>query len=196
MQKLLAAGLIGLVVVAGTGLDVVAQHRYEVLVFSKTEGFRHNSIEAGVAAIRALGEENGFGVHATEDADYFHTDSLERYEAIVFLNTTLDVLNSGQEEAMVDYIQSGGGWVGVHAAADTEYDWEWYGGLVGGYFVSHPAVQPADIVFTDRHHPSTEDLPLVWNHTDEWYNYSPNTCLLYTSPSPRDRTRSRMPSSA
>lgn len=174
MQKVLATGLIGLVIVAVTGWDAAAQHRYEVLVFSKTEGFRHRSVEAGVEAIKALGAENNFGVHATEDAGYFHADSLEHFEAIVFLNTTLDILDSGQEAAMMDYIQSGGGWVGVHAAADTEYDWEWYGGLVGGYFASHPAVQPADIVFTDRLHPSTKDLPLVWNHTDEWYNYEPN----------------------
>ena len=107
MNKVLAAGLIGLAVAAVTGRDAVAQHRYEVLVFSKTEGFRHNSIESGVEAIRALGAENSFGVYATEDADYFHTDSLEHYEVIVFLNTTLDVLDSGQEAAMVDYIQSG-----------------------------------------------------------------------------------------
>ena len=177
MRSILQRYLSGLIVAMIIGLGVAeaaGQDRYEILVFSKTEGFRHNSIEAGVEAIRALGAENEFGVLATEDADYFHVDSLQRYQAIVFLNTTLDVLDPGQQEALMAYIQSGGGWVGVHAAADTEYDWEWYGGLVGAYFSSHPDVQPAEVVVTDRLHPSTKNLPFLWTHTDEWYNYKIN----------------------
>ncbi len=172
-QKGLARFIAVVVLVLGVA-EVSGQNRYEVLVFSKTEGFRHSSIEAGVKTIRELGAENGFGVLATEHAAYFHADSLQRYQAIVFLNTTLDVLDSGQQKALKGYIQAGGGWAGVHAAADTEYDWEWYGGLVGAYFASHPDVQPADIVVTDRLHPSTKDLPLIWTHTDEWYNYTVN----------------------
>lgn len=150
------------------------QQRFKVLVFSKTEGFRHNSIEAGLRAIKDLGVEHTFGVVATEDADYFHSDSLIHYQSIVFLNTTQDVLNSSQEQALTSFIQSGGGWVGIHAAADTEYEWEWYGGLVGAYFTSHPPIQSADIIVTDRLHPSTRDLPILWNHTGEWFNYSVN----------------------
>lgn len=177
MQNVFQACLSGLVLISILGIGIseeIDQSRYRVLIFSKTEGFRHNSIEAGIRAIRALGAENGFGVFATENAEYFHSDSLRDYRAIIFLNTTLNVLNEDQERALMTYVQSGGGWVGVHAAADTEYDWEWYGGLVGAYFSSHPDVQPADIAVTDRLHPSTKDLPLLWNHTDEWYNYTVN----------------------
>ncbi|MCY4000519.1 MAG: ThuA domain-containing protein [Bacteroidetes bacterium] len=168
-------GLIAFLVLIGyhTG-DAEGQHRYEVLVFSKTEGFRHTSIEAGIEAIQTLGEENNFGVFATENAAYFHSDSLQRFQAVVFLNTTEDVLNESQEQAFMNYIQSGGGWVGVHAAADTEYDWEWYGGLVGAYVSTHSDAQPADIIVSDRLHPSTSSLPIQWNQTDEWLNFSVN----------------------
>ena len=171
------AGWGGLMVmlIAGFSIsDVTAQESYKILVFSKTDGFRHESIAAGIDAIQSLGSENGFEVFTTENSDDFRTDFLESYAAIVFLNTTQDILDSSQEEAFMSYIQSGGGWIGIHAAADTEYDWDWYGGLVGAYFSSHPAIQPADIIVTDRHHPSTRDLPVVWNHTDEWYNYTSN----------------------
>ena len=148
--------------------------RFEVLVFSRTEGFRHASIETGIETIRALGAAHAFGVTASEDAVHFTPESLARYQAIVFLNTTLDVLDEAQQSAMEGFVRGGGGFVGVHAAADTEYDWEWYGGLVGAYFESHPRVQSAEVIVTDRLHPSTQSLPAVWNHTDEWYNYRAN----------------------
>lgn len=172
--KILVAGFIPAAILIFHLPSATAQQRYQILVYSKTEGFRHQSIEAGIDVIKSLGLKHGFGVHATENADDFHPDSLKRYQAIVFLNTTMNILDASQQEALMGYIQSGGGWVGVHAAADTEYDWEWYSGLVGAYFVSHPEIQPADIVFTDRHHPSTKNLPILWNHTDEWYNYNVN----------------------
>ena len=111
---------------------------------------------------------------ATEDAAAFEPSRLAEFEAVVFLNTTMDVLDSLQQLAFQSYIQGGGGFVGIHAAADTEYDWPWYGELVGAYFDSHPAVQPADILVTDRMHPATASLPLRWNHTDEYYNYHIN----------------------
>ena len=148
--------------------------RYEVLVFSRTTGFRHASIEPGIRAIRALGNGHDFGVVATEDAGFFVADSLHRFAAVVFLNTTGEVLDAAQESAFEAYIKAGGGYVGIHSAADTEYEWEWYEGLVGAYFESHPEVQAADIIVTDRQHPSTRRLPLQWNHTDEWYNYAAN----------------------
>ncbi len=147
---------------------------YEVLVFTRTEGFRHRSIEAAVASLKDLGQEHGFTVVATEEASMFAPPLLGGFEAVVFLNTTHDVLDSLQERAFQSYIRQGGGFVGIHAAADTEYNWEWYGQLVGAYFDSHPAVQPADVLVTDRMHPATASLPLRWRHTDEWYNYRIN----------------------
>jgi type 1 glutamine amidotransferase len=146
----------------------------QVLVFSKTAGFRHSSIPQGIAAIQGLGAANGFAVTATEDAAHFTTANLARYQAVVWLNTTGDVLNATQQTAFQSYIAAGGGYVGVHAAADTEYDWAWYGGLAGAYFASHPAIQQARIRVEDRANASTAHLPPTWTRTDEWYNYRTN----------------------
>jgi type 1 glutamine amidotransferase len=146
----------------------------QVLVFSKTAGFRHDSIPAGIAAIRSLGRTNGFAVTATENANAFRRKRLRRFDAVVFLSTTGDVLAPRQQKAFKAYIRRGGGWAGVHSAADTEYDWPFYGRLLGAYFLSHPTIQPADIDVTDRSHPSTRGLPARWTRTDEWYNFRSN----------------------
>lgn len=145
-----------------------------VLVFSKTAGFRHDSISDGVTAVRELGAADGFAVDATEDAGAFTPANLRRYDAVVFLSTTGDVLDAAQQRAFEAYIRQGGGYVGVHAAADTEYDWAFYGGLVGAWFRSHPAIQPARVVVEDRAHPATSGLARIWNRTDEWYDYRSN----------------------
>ncbi|MEV1113025.1 MULTISPECIES: ThuA domain-containing protein [unclassified Micromonospora] len=147
---------------------------YDVLVFSKTAGFRHDAIPVGIQTIRDLGAANNFTVTATEDAAAFTTSNLAQYEAVVFLNTTGDVLNATQQTAFESYIGSGRGYVGVHAAADTEYDWPFYGNLVGAWFASHPAIQQANVKVEDRGHAATGHLPQTWTRTDEWYNYRTN----------------------
>ena len=144
---------------------------FRVLVFSKTAGFRHGSIPAGVAGMRTLAKENGFFVDGTEDSAAFNDDNLSRYAVVVFLNTTGDILDDDQQQAFERYIRSGRGFVGIHSAADTEYDWPWYGKLVGAYFKSHPAVQVAEVIVADRVHPSTAHLPERWERRDEWYDY-------------------------
>lgn len=145
--------------------------RPAVLVFCKTKGFHHASIEAGLAAFQQLGREQHLRVDTTRQATYFVPDSLRRYAAVVFLNTTGDVLDSVQQVAFTRYIGQGHGFMGVHAATDTEYDWPWYGGLVGAYFQSHPKVQPATVRVVDAQHPATSFLPAQWQRTDEWYNF-------------------------
>ncbi|MDG4789148.1 ThuA domain-containing protein [Micromonospora sp. WMMD1102] len=147
---------------------------YDVLVFSKTAGFRHDAIPAGIQAIRELGSANSFTVTATEDSATFTTANLAQYEAVIFLNTTGDVLNASQQSAFESYIRAGGGYVGVHSAADTEYDWSFYGNLVGAYFASHPAIQQANVKVENRAHAATAHLPQTWTRTDEWYNYRTN----------------------
>ncbi|SFD72171.1 ThuA domain-containing protein [Streptomyces aidingensis] len=147
---------------------------FNALVFSKTAAFRHGSIEAGVAAIEALGAEHGFDVTATEDASVFNDEDLAQYEVVIWLSTTGDVLNDSQQAAFERYIRAGGGYAGVHAAADTEYDWAWYGELVGAYFSGHPAPQQATVKVEDPAHPSTAGLPVQWERTDEWYDYRTN----------------------
>ncbi|MET9800577.1 ThuA domain-containing protein [Streptomyces sp. NPDC006368] len=146
-----------------------------VLVFSRTAGFRHDSIPAGIAALKELGASSNITVDATETAAQFTTSNLARYDAVVFLSTTGDVLDDGQQKAFENYVATGGGYVGVHAAADTEYDWEFYGGLVGAHFASHPHIQPATVRVEDHDHPATTHLPAAgWERTDEWYNYRTN----------------------
>lgn len=150
------------------------RHADRVLVFSKTAAFRHDSIPDGVAALKELGASAGFHVDATEDAAAFNPANLRRYAAVVFLSTTGDVLTVPQQASFESYIHRGGGYVGIHAAADTEYDWAFYGGLVGAYFQGHPAIQPARTVVEDSAHPATSALGADWNRTDEWYNYRSN----------------------
>lgn len=142
-----------------------------VLVFSKTKGFRHASIPAGKMAIMKLGKENGFAVDTTEDAGKFTEANLKQYGAVVWLSTTGNVLDDAQQAAFERYIQAGGGFAGIHAAADTEYDWPWYNQLVGAYFLNHPKQQNAEIVIVDKNHPSTKMLPDRWKRFDEWYSY-------------------------
>ncbi|TYB56555.1 DUF1080 domain-containing protein [Nonomuraea sp. PA05] len=161
--------LLSLTLVAASLTAVPANPAYQVLVFSKTAGFRHDAIPAGIQAIRDLGAANNFTVTATEDAGAF--TNLSGYEAVVFLNTTGDVLNDTQQAAFQQYVDGGGGYVGVHAAADTEYDWPYYGRLAGAYFKSHPAIQQATVRTEDRAHPATAHLGPAWTRTDEWYNY-------------------------
>jgi type 1 glutamine amidotransferase len=145
-----------------------------ILVFSKTAGFRHDSIAAGITAIRQQGTSRGFSVDASEDSSVFTDDSLARYKAVVFLSTTGDVLNTAEQAAFERFIRRGGGFVGVHSASDTEYDWPFYGGLVGAYFAGHPAIQGATVQIEDAAHPATASLPRSWPRRDEWYNFRSN----------------------
>jgi type 1 glutamine amidotransferase len=151
-----------------------AMSQDKVLVFSKTTGFRHDSIPDGIAAIQQLGRDNQFAVDAGEDAAAFNDKNLSQYKAIIFLNTTGDLFNDAQKSALQHYIQSGGGFVGIHSASDTEHNWAWYGQLVGSFFESHPAIQSASIQIQDLTNPSTSGLPQIWQRNDEWYNFVSN----------------------
>lgn len=142
-----------------------------LLVFSKTAGYRHASIPDGIAALRQIGTDLGIEVDVTEDSLAFTPDRLASYAAVVFLNTTGDVLGPEGEAAFEAYVEGGGGYVGVHAASDTEYEWPWYGRLVGATFESHPEIQEAALSVTEADHPATQSLPARWVRTDEWYNF-------------------------
>lgn len=150
------------------------QREPRVLVFSKTKGWKHTCIPFANAAIQKMGQEHQFLVDTTKDASVFTDDNLKKYHAVIFNNTTRNVLNAEQQAAFERYIQAGGGFVGIHSAADTEYEWPWYGKLVGAYFSSHPHnpnVRKAAIDVVDKTHVSTGHLPDRWERTDEWYNY-------------------------
>ncbi|MEL6926223.1 MAG: ThuA domain-containing protein, partial [Bacteroidota bacterium] len=145
-----------------------------VLVFSKTESFRHQSIGIGKKAIIELGQQKGFSVDTTEDSNIFKEKNLQNYNVVIFLHTTGNILNDAQQLEFNRFIQAGGGFVGIHAAADTEYEWPWYGQLVGAYFNGHPNepnVREAEIAVLNKEHPATAHLPDRWKRSDEWYNY-------------------------
>lgn len=143
-----------------------------VLIFSFTKVFRHKNIPEGIAAIRKLGKENNFDVDTSEDASVFTDDQLKKYKAIIFLSPTGDsILNERQQASFKKFIHGGGGFVGIHAATDCLYSWDWYGKLVGAYFVKHPAIQQATLIVTDNTHISTKHLSQTWVHTEEWYNF-------------------------
>ena len=128
-----------------------------------------------------MGKEHGFEVEHTEDSLKFSAENLKKYDLVIFLSTTGDVLGEEQQKNFENYIKNGGSYLGVHAAADTEYDWPWYGELVGGYFKNHPKQQEASMDVLIKDHPSTAHLPNPWTHFDEWYNYkniNPNLNVL------------------
>lgn len=152
-------------------IQPVLHAQTSVLVFSKTKGFHHDCIPDAKLALLQLGRENGFAVDTTDDAAAFTPDNLKKYAAVIFCCTTGDVLDDQQQAAFEAYIRAGHGFVGIHAAADTEYEWPWYNKLVGAYFLSHPQQQTAKIIITDHNHPATSFLPDEWNRKDEWYNF-------------------------
>lgn len=185
MKKILMALLFGCVLIIVSCSDNERQGDPKVLVFSKTMGFKHASIPTGIAAIQKLGQENGFVVDTTKNANLFTDENLKQYSAIIFLSTTGNVLDQFQEAAMERYIQAGGGYVGIHAAADTEYDWGWYNDLAGAQFLSHPSGTPnADFIIKDKDFIATQFFQdTVWNRTDELYNYkniNPDINVLVT----------------
>jgi type 1 glutamine amidotransferase len=156
---------------AGVSPAPPTAERPAILVFTRTAGFRHASIPAGVRALRRLGREGGLAVDVTEDPGWFSDGGLRRYRAVVFLHTTGRVLEPGGRAALERYLGAGGGWVGVHAAADVDPGWPWALGLVGAEFTGHPPIQRGDVLVEDPAHPSTGALPGRWTRTDEWYNF-------------------------
>jgi type 1 glutamine amidotransferase len=138
----------------------------QVLVYTATAAYRHACIPAAVAAFGELGAEHGFTVHATEEP----LRSLDGYDAVVFLSTSGEVLDEPGRVALLDHIAGGGGFLGVHSAACTEYEWPAYGELLGARFAGHPPMQPA-VLTVDRSHPATAHLPRQWHRTDEWYDF-------------------------
>ena len=174
MKKITTRLSVLLLLTASIGLSsyTLAKKQNKVLVFSKTAGFRHtSSISAGKKYLIELGQKNKFIVDTTESAGAFTTDNLKQYAAVVFLCTTGDVLNNEQQQAFEQFIKNGGGYVGLHSSADTEYGWPWFGELNGAYFKNHPRQQEAVFHVVNANHISTAHLPKVWKRFDELYNF-------------------------
>ncbi|WP_455352250.1 ThuA domain-containing protein [Streptomyces sp. SYSU K217416] len=149
-------------------------HLSDVLVYTRTTGYRHDSIPAGKAALRELGEAHGFTVEVSEDPAVFTDASLAGRSAVVFLSTSGEVLTPDGQAALRRRISDGGGFMGVHSAACTEYQWPYYGDLLGARFAGHPAFQPGTVLVEDQGHPAMIHLPLRWEWNDEWYDFRSN----------------------
>jgi len=167
-----AAGSAGELGVSGAGGD--ASGPLGVLVFSRTQGFRHDSIPDGIDALVQAAPAQGWTLMATEDPTTFDAATLARVAVVVFLSTTGDVLDDEQQAAFESFVRAGGGFVGIHSATDTEYDWAFYGELVGAYFKEHPAIQSATVRVEDAAHTTMQGVPAEWTRTDEWYGFKAN----------------------
>ncbi|RYF22745.1 MAG: ThuA domain-containing protein [Flavobacteriales bacterium] len=144
----------------------------KVLIFSLTKSYRHKSIKDGVVAIRKLGNENGFEVDTSESVESFTNENLSKYHTLVFLNPTgSNVFTEDQKQALKKYINTGGGLLGIHAATDFCFEWEWYGQMIGAFFTDHPKVQQAKLISVRPKDKLMSGMPESWLHTDEWYNF-------------------------
>lgn len=147
----------------------------QILVFSKTAGYRHESIPAGLKALNEIAGNQGWKITATEDSALFSPSVLDSVDLVVFLSTSGDVLGEVQENALQQFVESGGGLLTIHSGTDTEYGWDWYQKAIGAHFTGHPPVQKATIVVEDREHPATKHFPAsTWETEDEWYSFNHN----------------------
>ncbi len=142
-----------------------------VLIFANTNGYRHASIDIGIEAIKTLGRQYDFGVDITIDSLSFNDTTLSSYAAVIFLNTSGNILGKQQKESLVRFIQSGKGFVGIHAATTTEYEWPWYNQLIGAQFLDHPEQQRGTLLIKDTSFIATKHLPKRWTIWEEWYNF-------------------------
>lgn len=153
-------------------LNCSDDNEFSVLVITETKGFVHKSIGAGLELIKTLGDDNKFNVFSSNSSDVITRENLKNISSIIFLNTTGDILNLSEQEVIEEFIGNGKGFLGIHSATDTEYDWKWYGGLVGAYFSNHPpGTALAKINIIDNSHIATQNFDKDWEIRDEWYNF-------------------------
>ena len=150
-------------------LNCSSNNSYSVLVITETKGWVHDSIESGLKLIQNIGNKNNFNVYHSDNSSVITYKNLKEIKTIIFLNTTEEILTDVEQKVMESFIKSGKGFVGVHAAADTEYNWQWYGKLVGAYYRNHPEVMNGKILTIN--HKITNHLDSEWEIEDEWYNF-------------------------
>ncbi|HEY6909929.1 MAG TPA: ThuA domain-containing protein [Myxococcales bacterium] len=171
LTRALAGLVVAVAATAGCSGKAAPAGGPRIVVYTRTLGFRHDSIPAALAAVREIAAREHLGVVATEDPAAFGPDQLRGVSAVVFLHTTGEVLDPAGQDALQAYVRGGGGFLGIHSAADTGHGWPWYLDLVGAEFVRHPAIQPAVLVREDAVHPASAPLPARWSRTDEWYDF-------------------------
>jgi hypothetical protein len=173
-MKFIKASLLFILLFIGSTLPVFAQKQFKALLVTTTRGWHHESIHAGVLAIQQLGVKHHFQVDLLEDHNGINDNTLANYQVVIFLNTTGDIFNEQEQKAMERFIQSGKGFMGIHSASDTEYDWAWYTKLVGRMFKIHPTIQSARLNVLDANFPGLEGFANHKQWTDEWYEFGPD----------------------
>ncbi|MGB5553162.1 MAG: ThuA domain-containing protein [Flavobacteriaceae bacterium] len=141
-----------------------------LLILTKTGQYRHASLPDAIKGFVEMSEENGWKSTFTEDSSFFTEETLAKFDVVVFLLTNKNILSDSEKKAFQHFIQSGGGFVGVHSATVTELEWPWFGELIGARFIGHSGVQKGKIHIENKEHPSTQHIKkdsLVWE--DEWY---------------------------
>ena len=186
--------LLAAAALAGVGRAQTAEKR--VLVYTRNYvtgggGYVHENIPYSVAAIRKMGAENGFAVDVSDDPEVFTDANLKQYRALVFSNSNNEAFaTDAQREAFRRYIESGGGFVGIHSASGSERQWRYFWSVLGGKFLRHPREQPFVVRVKDANHPATKDLPATFEWRDECYymdHLNPDIhVLLVTDPAKLD----------
>lgn len=169
IRLLIASLCIGALMMVSSAF--VGKKNPKVLVFYKTAEYYHKCIPAGLDAFQKLGVEYGIDFTYSKDSLDFNDKNLKKFGAIVFFNTTGNVLDEQGQEAMQKFIRSGKGYVGIHSAADTEYKWPWYNQLVGAWFKNHPEQQEAKVKVADKSFSGISAMPEEWSKLEEWYNF-------------------------
>lgn len=147
----------------------------EILVFTKTNDYRHESIPAGIDALKIIAGDKGWGMFTTEDSTYFTEGNLKKYEVIIFLLTSGDILGEEEQNSIQKSVESGTGLLAIHGGTFTEETWPWFSNAIGGHFIGHPPVQKATLMIEDRQHPTTKCFPAdTWEAVDEWYSFDRN----------------------
>jgi hypothetical protein len=172
MKKYLRLSLCLAIAIANSSSAAIAQKQFKALVVTTTNGWHHESLHSGVIALKELANRNFFDVVLFEDPNSFNDKFLEQFQVVIFLNTTGDIFNPDQQKALEKFIQSGKGFVGIHSASDTEYEWEWYTKLVGRMFHIHPTIQTAKLQVVDSTFPGLQAFEGGKLWTEEWYEYS------------------------
>jgi uncharacterized protein len=151
--------------------------RPAILIFSKTNGFRHEAaITAGNAFFASIAQKNGWGYFQTENGATFSPEILAQFDAVVFNNASGDVFTLSQKQAFKNFVEQGGGYIGIHAAGDSSHSWAWHvNALIGAKFTGHPMrpqFQEARLQIEDPTHSATLGLPASFLRTDEWYSFA------------------------
>lgn len=170
LTVLTLAFLGGLVAHGAAPLPKVLLYTRNGLTIDGKKGYVHDNIPNSIAAIRKLGEENGFAVDVSEDPKVFTEANLKQYRALVFSNTNNEIFDTEeQRKALQNYLRAGGGFAAIHSACGSMRNWPWFWAMLGGSFVRHPKLQEFTIFTVDNKHLSTAHLPPKWQWVDEFY---------------------------